>query len=613
MYQGFYGFRERPFTLLPDPDFLFLDEKHRTALEMLETAVSARSGFCVISGEIGAGKTTLIRELLNRLDETVCVGLISNTHSSFGELLQWIMAAYGLSCGSGDNHEMHKRFVEFAVQQYAQNRRTLLIIDEAQNLTLQALEELRMLSNINSEKDLLLQVILVGQQQLRDRLQQPELEQFSKRISLRYHLQALDPDEIFRYIQHRVGYAGGEAGLFSAEACQVIYGLSGGIPRLVNRLCDLSLVYGCTAKSKMITAELVQRVGEDQRMGALQDIPRVDPIAAKPEVVEPSVDVPAPEMTEEADRLSSNTIVGAVSPALMPDLNIPASRKETATDTAVPSELHRLIVDAEHKKRSGGDRSALWLLLGVVVLVGATGWLMRDFRGTNLIAGSANFITELGYRKPEAAADDSTVPVISVDSQENQPEASLPEQQDDRQLSSVDSATPQKEPGKDSEVEDVLAQKAAKAEAAAQQRAGELRREAEEITRLKKEFDRMERERRAVEKQLVKQRAARTELERTALLEQEKLTAARETVKKLAKERVARMELERKVRLDQEKLAMAREAAKKLANERTRTEQRQVEAAAAPPEATIGAHDKDVEFAANPCDGETARFLSTCR
>ncbi|HED19752.1 MAG TPA: DUF2075 domain-containing protein, partial [Gammaproteobacteria bacterium] len=150
MYENFYGFRERPFTLLPDPDFLFLDEKHRAALEMLEMAVSDCSGFCVISGEIGAGKTTLVRELLNRLDETLCVGLVSNTHPSFGGLLQWIMAAYGLSCGDSDEHDLHKRFIEFVVQQYAQKKHTLLIVDEAQNLSVQALEELRALADVNT-------------------------------------------------------------------------------------------------------------------------------------------------------------------------------------------------------------------------------------------------------------------------------------------------------------------------------------------------------------------------------------------------------------------------------------------------------------------------------
>ena len=163
MYESFYGFKERPFTLLPDPDFLFLNENYRTALHMLETAVSDHSGFCVISGEIGSGKTTLVRELLNRLDETVCVGLVSNTHPSFGELLHWVVAAYGLPGGDGDTLELHKQFVEFATQQHAQNKHTLLIIDEAQNLTVQALEELRMLSSVNSDKDLILQVILVGQ------------------------------------------------------------------------------------------------------------------------------------------------------------------------------------------------------------------------------------------------------------------------------------------------------------------------------------------------------------------------------------------------------------------------------------------------------------------
>ena len=493
MYQNFYGFKERPFTLLPDPGFLFLNEKHRAALDMLEAAVSGRSGFCVISGEIGAGKTTLIRELLNRLDETVCVGLVSNTHPSFGELLQWIMAAYGLPCGSEDTIELHKRFLEFVNQQHAQNKLTLLIIDEAQNLTVQGLEELRMLSNVNSDNDLLLQVILVGQQQLRDRLQQPELEQFSQGIALNYHLEALNEDETCRYIQHRVSHAGGESGLFSADACQAVYRLSGGIPRLINRLCDLSLVYGCTAKSRVITAGLVNRVGEEQHMSALYGIPQVDRVTAKPEHTVPPMEASTerkavPGKTEKADKSSSNTIVGALSPVLFPEI---------ANETSAPSELHQLVVDAEQKKRTRGGRGVLWLLLGVVVIAGGTGWLMRDFRNADPAPSIAT------TQPPAVAKEGSVAPTTTADSQLTKPEA----------------------------------ERAAEAERLAEQRNAGLRREAEKITRLKQESDRLERERRAAEKKLAKQRAARIELEREADLERRKMAEAREAAKKLAEQR----------------------------------------------------------------------------
>ncbi|GMQ87799.1 MAG: hypothetical protein BMS9Abin08_1007 [Gammaproteobacteria bacterium] len=630
MYEGFYGFRERPFTLLPDPDFLFLDEKHRTALDLLETAVSSRSGFCVISGDIGAGKTTLIRELLNRLDETVCVGLVSNTHPSFGELLQWIMAAYGLPCGDGDKLELHKRFIEFAVQQYAQNKHTLLIIDEAQNLTMQALEELRMLSNVNSERDLVLQVILVGQQQLRDKLQQPQLEQFSQRIALSYHLQALNLDETCRYIQHRVNHAGGKSGLFSTGACQAVYRLSGGIPRLINRFCDLSLVYGCTAESAVINAELVDRVGEDQRMGTLRDIPQVDRVTEKPE--------------ETAQALEAS-----------------ADKKAEPEPPAAPSELHQLVVDAEQNKRVRGERGALWLLLVVVVMAGGTGWLMRDFWGAEQDAVSSDIrqqaVSPTTTLPPAVAKEGPAAPSASADSQVAQPGASLPQAQDSRQLSVADSADPVKKDNvKDSEVEeDVSVQKAAEAERAAQQRTAELRREAEKTARLKQESDRMERERRVAEQRLAKQRAARKELERKARLEREKMVTAREAAKKLAEERTraesrlseasavkssaqepARpgkalagfLEPEPSAYDEEDGDAIVQDTKARLASDAAESivKAESVEAVADLPDTPPAAYDADdgdaiiqddkdeaVEFAANPCRGPTARFLSTCR
>ncbi|GMQ83743.1 MAG: hypothetical protein BMS9Abin06_0482 [Gammaproteobacteria bacterium] len=621
MYEGFYGFRERPFTLLPDPDFLFLDEKHRTALDLLETAVSSRSGFCVISGDIGAGKTTLIRELLNRLDETVCVGLVSNTHPSFGELLQWIMAAYGLPCGDGDKLELHKRFVEFAVQQYAQNKHTLLIIDEAQNLTMQALEELRMLSNVNSERDLVLQIILVGQQQLRDRLQQPQLEQFSQRIALSYHLQALNLDETCRYIQHRVSHAGGKSGLFSTDACRAVYRLSGGIPRLINRFCDLSLVYGCTAESAVISAELVDRVGEDQRMGTLRDIPQVDRVTEKPE--------------ETAQVLEAS-----------------ADRKAEPESSAAPSELHQLVVDAEQKKRARGERGALWLLLGVVVMAGGSGWLMRDFQGAGQIAessGGREQAASLATASPPVVAKEvSVVPSAAADSQAVRPGAGLPEAQDNsRQLSVADSADPvENGAGKNAETEAVSVQKAAEAERAAQQRSAELRREAEKIARLKQESDRLARERHAAEQRLARQRAAREVLERKAIQDRKKMAEAREAAKKLAEERTraeshlseasaakssaqepARpgktlagfLEPEPSAYDEEDGDAIVQDTKARLASDAAEpiVKAESVDAVAGLPDTPPVAYDADdgdaVEFAANPCRGPTARFLSTCR
>ena len=273
MYEKFYELTERPFSLLPDPDFLFLSDKHRTGLDTLELAVFNHSGFCVVSGEIGAGKTTLIRELLNRLDDSICTGLVSNTHASFGVLMQWIMAAYNLPCDTDDRVELHRQFIDFVIQQYAAGKHTLLIIDEAQNLSLDAMEELRMLSNINTEKDLVLQVILVGQGELQEMLQRPELRQFMQRIAINYHLTGLNREETAAYIRHRVTYAGGSHNLFDASACDAVFHYTGGIPRLINRICDLGLVYGYSEASPVINAALISAVAGEHWPGEFPELP----------------------------------------------------------------------------------------------------------------------------------------------------------------------------------------------------------------------------------------------------------------------------------------------------------------------------------------------------
>ena len=272
MYSEYYGLREKPFSLLPDPDFLFLSRKHAAALNLLELAVVNQSGFCTISGEIGTGKTTLLRELLNRLDSRIHVALISSTHFTFVELLRCILAAFDLEAGPSDVVSLHHQFTEFVVDQHASGHQTLLIIDEAQNLSLSTLEELRMLCNVNAGKDLLLQIILVGQRELREKIQRPELEQLAQRISLDYHLEPLDEEETAAYITHRVTTAGGSAGLFDDEAARLIYRYSEGIPRLINRICDMSLVYGLAENLPVINANVIEAVTAGQMPGATMSV-----------------------------------------------------------------------------------------------------------------------------------------------------------------------------------------------------------------------------------------------------------------------------------------------------------------------------------------------------
>jgi general secretion pathway protein A len=269
MYESFYRLKERPFTLLPDPGFLYLSGKHRMALTLLEYGLMNQAGFTVISGDIGAGKTTLIRHVLDNMDREHTVGLITNTHESFGELLQWILLAFSLEHSGLNKVEMYQRFVDFIIDEYANNRRTVLIVDEAQNMAADTLEELRMLSNINADKDQALQVILVGQRELRETLRRPELVQFAQRIAVDYHLEPLSEAETAGYIQHRLKVAGGDPGTFTEAACRAIHRFSGGVPRLINLLCDTAMVYGFADQRRRIDAGLVTDVAREKQQGGI--------------------------------------------------------------------------------------------------------------------------------------------------------------------------------------------------------------------------------------------------------------------------------------------------------------------------------------------------------
>jgi len=269
MYESFYGLKEKPFTLLPDPDYLYLSPKHQRALTLLEYGMMNQAGFSVICGDTGAGKTTLIRRLLTELGDDTRVGLITNTHHSFGELLNWVLMAFGLDGDGKNKAQMHQMFIEFLIEQYALNKHMVLIVDEAQNMSADTLEELRMLSNINADKDQVLQVILAGQPALRETLRKPELMQFAQRIAVDYYLESLSAEETEGYIHHRLKVAGAEKPVFTDEACKAIYKYSRGTPRLINLLCDTSLVYGFAEQTEMIGEELVHDVVREQHSNSI--------------------------------------------------------------------------------------------------------------------------------------------------------------------------------------------------------------------------------------------------------------------------------------------------------------------------------------------------------
>jgi len=273
MYESFYGLKEKPFSIQPDPDFLFFSQRHRLAFAMLEYGIHNRAGFSVITGEIGCGKTTLIRHLLNNLGPEIRVGLISNTQRHILDPLEWVMMAFGQPYENRSPAALFDAFQHFLIAEYGAGRRVVLIIDEAQNLNPEALESLRMLSNINADKDQLLQIILIGQPQLKTLLRRPELQQFAQRISVDFHLQRLCDAEVGLYVIHRLKVAGRETPLFSHEALMRIAEVSGGIPRSINILCDTALVYGFSLGIERILRRVIDEVISDKQKYGIFNAP----------------------------------------------------------------------------------------------------------------------------------------------------------------------------------------------------------------------------------------------------------------------------------------------------------------------------------------------------
>ncbi len=267
IYTEHFGLTERPFTLLPDPDFLYWSENHSRAYAMLEYGMLTHAPITVITGEIGAGKTTLLRYLLRSLPEEFTVGLISNAQGNRGELLHWVLMALGVPTDTNATYvQLFAQFQDFLIEEYAAGRRTMLIFDEAQNLSIETLEELRMFSNINADKDELIQLVLVGQPELRDLIAQPRLVQFAQRVAAEYHLPAMSAASVQAYIGHRLKVAGAAREIFTPAACEYVHLASRGVPRLVNQICDYALVYAFTDGLDVIDSRVIEQVVTDRRM-----------------------------------------------------------------------------------------------------------------------------------------------------------------------------------------------------------------------------------------------------------------------------------------------------------------------------------------------------------
>ena len=264
MFEEFYGFREKPFQLAPNSDYLYKSEKHRKALTYLEYGMTENVGIIVLTGDVGSGKTTLIQYILKKHGGDFDTAVISNTNITSGQMLRMVQNEFEIPHEDGDKAAVIESLNRYFIQQYERDRRTLLVIDEAQNLSSHALEEVRMLSNLQGEHHSLLQIILIGQPELLRTLKKAEMSQFTQRVAAHFHLTALDFNETVEYIAHRVKKAGGREDLFTPEAVRLIFEISRGVPRSINLICQAALVYGFVDEAKTIGPDLVRQIANDR-------------------------------------------------------------------------------------------------------------------------------------------------------------------------------------------------------------------------------------------------------------------------------------------------------------------------------------------------------------
>ena len=260
IYQEFYGLKEAPFSVTSDPNFLFFSRHHKEAFSHFLYGIKERKGFLQITGEIGTGKTTLCRALLDTLDPKTKSAFILNPNLSALQLLKAIVADFGVMVKTRSRMELMDVLNQFLITQLTEGNNVVLIIDEAQNLNPEVLEQIRMISNLETHKEKLIQIALVGQPELRQKLENPTLRQLRQRIGIRYHILPLERDEVGEYIQHRLHVAGSNGRIqFVPKTVDSIYRYSKGIPRLINMVCDKCLLAGYVYETDEMTLEIVRR------------------------------------------------------------------------------------------------------------------------------------------------------------------------------------------------------------------------------------------------------------------------------------------------------------------------------------------------------------------
>lgn len=285
-YLDHFKLNEVPFRLTPDPEFVYWSKQHARAKSYMESTIWLADGFVVITGEIGSGKTTMLQSFLSELDDDVVYALISQTQLSPNQFLQSLLVEFGFKPFNKQKAELLDMLNTFLVEQYAAGKRVMMIVDEAQNLSLKVLEEIRLISGIETHKEKVLRIILAGQPELKDKIESPRLKQLAQRVRLRFHLGPLDKREMAEYIAHRIEVAGGDASkIFDNSVYSLIYRYTGGVPRLTNTLCDTAMLCAFADGEQKITKEHVQtsidELGWSEAVAQTGDLPRPHIVAAR--------------------------------------------------------------------------------------------------------------------------------------------------------------------------------------------------------------------------------------------------------------------------------------------------------------------------------------------
>jgi general secretion pathway protein A len=354
VYERFFSLRERPFALSPDPDYLYRSRVHSEALSYLRYGIEGHAGFIVITGEIGSGKTTLLQTALRSVDKHTAVARLVNTQLDARDLIEAVMLDFGVTPEPGlSKPRLLRVLAEYLVQQRVNGRLALLVIDEAQNLSLAALEEVRMLSNLETEKSKLIQIALIGQPELRAMMGRPELEQLRQRVTVSYHLPALDVDETANYINHRLSRAAtGTPIVFPREVTDLVHQCSRGVPRRINVIADAILLYGYGEGQRDVTLDLARSAIEELKASGIltADTPSVtaEPMVAAPSAAVPTapaatVPVPAAHAAPVAAAASATTVVASA-----PSTAVTLPAELIAREERVIAALHRLLAEQNH-------------------------------------------------------------------------------------------------------------------------------------------------------------------------------------------------------------------------------------------------------------------------